>query len=56
MAELLVGQSGLYEKNIGGSASFWGGQGGGQTQYEMLNFKLVFLKNIKVQSFFLKGG
>ena len=34
---------------------FRGGRGG-QAQYEMLNFKLFFLKNIEVQTFFLKRG
>ena len=50
------GQSGLYEKKIlEVQPHFRGGQEG-QAQYEMLNFKLVLLKNIEVQSFFLKGG
>ena len=54
MAELPEGgQSSLYEKKYGRFSLILGGLGG-PAQYEMLNFKLVLLKNIEVQSFFLK--
>ena len=49
------GQSGLYEKKYWRFSLILGGAGG-QAQYEMLNFKWVLLKNIEVQSFFLKMG
>ena len=51
------GQTSIYEEQIlEVQPHFRGGGQGGQAQYEMLNFKLVLLKNIEVQSFFLKRG